>query len=147
MSSHEESVIIRRSIGDVFAYMGDITREREWQSNLVEASQDPPGPTEVGTQRRYVSEFFGKRLVNTYVVKIYEPEQRLVCETTPDSVLEATTDIRWEEVDGGTRVTMIFEGSPSGPLKFVPKRMLDATFAREVSASLAQLKERLESDR
>ena len=147
MTSHEESILIRRSIADVFAYMGDITREGEWQSNLVEATQDPPGSTGVGTRRRYVSEFFGKRLVNTYVVKIYEPEQRLVCVTTADSVLDATTDIRWREVDGGTKVTLAFEGSASGALRFVPQRMLDATFEREVKASLAKLKKRLEAEK
>ncbi len=145
MQSHEKSILIRRPVADVFAYMDDITREREWQPHLVEAEQTPAGPSGVGTHRRYVSEFFGKRLVNTYVVKVYEPNRHLLYETTPDSVLQATTNLRWEEVDGGTRVTMAFEGSASGLLRFIPRRILEATFEDAVSTALAQLKERLES--
>ena len=142
----QESVFIRRPLLEVVTYMGDITMEKEWQTHLVDAEQIPPGPTIVGTRRRYVSQFLGKELVNTYIVKIYEPGVRLVCTTTPDSVLDATSDIRWEEVDGGTKVTMTFDGSPSGPLKFVPRRMLDAAFENEVTSALARLKERLEED-
>ncbi|MDA0329917.1 MAG: SRPBCC family protein [Gemmatimonadetes bacterium] len=145
MPSHGESIVIRRSVADVFAYMNDITREREWQPHLIEADQVPAGPATVGTRRRYVSEFLGKRLVNTYVVTLYEAGRHVVCESTKDSVLDAKTDLTWEEVDGGTRVTMAFEGSASGPLKFIPARMLQATFENEVSTALKRLKERLEA--
>jgi carbon monoxide dehydrogenase subunit G len=144
--SFQESVFIRRPLFEVVTYMGDITMEKEWQTHLVDAEQIPPGPTIVGTRRRYVSQFLGKELVNTYIVKVHEPGVRLVCTTTPDSVLDATSDIRWEEVGGGTKVTMTFEGSPSGPLKFVPRRILDAAFENEVTSALARLKERLEED-
>ena len=144
--SFQESVFIRRPLFEVVTYMGDITMEKEWQTHLVDAEQIPPGPTIVGTRRRYVSQFLGKELVNTYIVKIYEPGVRLVCTTTSDSVLDATSDIRWEEVDGGTKVTMTFEGSPAGPLKFIPRAMLDAAFENEVTSALTRLKERLEED-
>ncbi len=145
MASYKESIVIFRPLPEVVSYMGDIDREKEWQPHLVEAEQTPPGPTEVGTSRRYVSEFLGKRLVNTYLVTVHEPGKRLVGETTADSALQATSEICWEAIAGGTKVTMAFEGSPSGPLKFVPRRLLEASFEREVSAALAQLKERLET--
>ncbi len=145
MARHEQSVIIRRPVADVFAYMDDITRETEWQSQLVEAEQTPAGPTAVGTRKRYVSQFLGKRLENTYVVKVYERNRRLVAESTPDSVLSATSDLRWEEVPEGTRVTMALEGKASGPLRFIPAAMLEATFEKEVGTTLARLKDRLET--
>lgn len=145
MPSHIESIFIRRPVSEVFVYMNDITREREWQPHLVEADQLPAGPTAVGTRRRYVSEFLGKKLVNTYVVTLYESGRHVVCETTKDSVLNARTDLTWATVDGGTRVTMAFEGSASGPLKFIPARMLQATFENEVRTALKRLKVRLEA--
>jgi len=144
VARYEKSVIIRQPVETVFAYMDDISRESEWQPQLVEAEQLPPGPTAVGSRKRYVSEFLGKRLENTYVVLTYEPNARLVCETTPDSVLSATSDVRWEPVEGGTRVTMAVDGSASGPLRFIPTRMIEAKFAAEVDATLSRLKERLE---
>lgn len=145
MSRHEHSVVIARPLDHVFGYMSDVGREPEWQPRLVEAEQTPPGPPAIGSRRRYVSEFLGKRVVNTYVVTDYEPKRRLVCESTRDSVVRATSEIRWQETGDGTRVTMTFDGTASGPLRFVPKPLLEATFDREVHTALRRLKERLEA--
>ncbi len=146
MPRHEQSIVIRRTITDVFDFMDDTSREMEWQSQLIEAEQSPPGKTAIGTRKRYVSQFVGKRLENTYVVKVYEPNRRVVCETTRDSVLHATSDLRWEEVAGGTRVTMSLDGTTSGALRFVPAKMLEATFQKEVDTTLERLKKVLEAD-
>ena len=140
--AHE--VLIQRYVPDVFAYMDDVAREPEWQPNLVEATQDPPGPTTVGSRKRYVSQFMGKRIENTYVVKVYEPVQRVVYETTKDSVLQATVDVRFEEEGGGTRVRMAFEGGVSGPLRFIPEAVLKKAYEAELEATLKRLKKRLE---
>lgn len=146
MPAHRESVLIRRPVEDVFDYMNDISREQEWQPHLREVEQIPPGSVEVGTRRRYVSEFLGKRLENTYVITTYEPGRRVTAETTDDSILSAASDIRWEEVEGGTRVTMRLEGKASGPLRFVPGPLVEATFAKELRNALRLLKERLEAE-
>lgn len=144
MPRREESVFVARPVEEVFAYMEDIGHEPEWQPHLVEAEQTPPGPTEVGSRRRYVSELLGKPLENTYVVTEYVRNRRVVCETTSDSVLRATSDIRWEAVEGGTRVTMILDGKAGGPLRFVPRPLLEAAFEKELRGALRRLKERLE---
>lgn len=145
MARYEQSIVIRRPVEEVFAYMDDVRREPEWQTQLVEAEQTPSGPTAVGTRKRYVSRFLGKRLENTYVVKTYERNRRLVARSTPDSVLDATSDLRWEPVPEGTRVTMALDGTAAGPLRFVPGALLQSTFEKEVSATLTRLKERLEA--
>jgi len=145
MTRCAKSIVINRPVDDVFEYMNDVRREPEWQPQLIEAEQSPAGPTAVGSRRRYVSEFMGKRLVNTYVVKIYEPNDRLVVETTKDSVLDASSEIRWEAVPEGTRVTMALDGRPKGALRFVPASILESTFENEVVTTLNRLKERLES--
>jgi len=55
--NHENQVFIERPISAVFAYMDDVSREREWQPNIREARKDPPGETAVGTRKVYLSEF------------------------------------------------------------------------------------------
>lgn len=145
MPKQSKSIVIQRPVEDVFAYMDDVSREPEWQPQLIEAEQIPSGPAAVGTKRRYVSHFLGKRLENTYVVKVYEPNTRLVVKTTKDSVLDATSDIRWEAVPEGTRVTMALDGRPKGALRFVPARVMESTFEKEVATTLKRLKERLEA--
>lgn len=144
MPKQAKSIIIERPVEEVFAYMDDVKREPEWQPQLLEAEQTPAGPTAVGSTRRYVSEFLGKRLENTYVVQRYEPNERLVVETTKDSVMDATSEIRWERVPEGTRVTMSLDGRPKGALRFVPKAILESTFEKEVVATLTRLKKQLE---
>lgn len=144
MVRRAKSIVIHRPVDDVFEYMNDVSREPEWQPQLIEAEQSPAGATAVGSRRRYVSEFMGKQLVNTYVVKVYEPNTRLVVETTKDSVLDATSEILWETVPEGTRVTMVLEGRPKGALRFVPASILESTFEKEVMTTLKRLKERLE---
>ena len=145
MPRQAKSIVIQRPVEDVFAYMDDVSREPEWQPQLIEAEQIPSGPATVGTKRRYVSEFLGKRVENTYVVKVYEPNTRLVVKTTTDSVLDATSDIRWEAVPEGTRVTMALDGRPRGALRFVPARVMESTFEKEIATTLKMLKERLEA--
>ena len=141
---YTHDVLIQRYAPDVFAYMDDVSREPEWQPNLVEATQDPPGPTAVGTRKRYVSQFLGKRIENTYVTKVYEPVQRVVYETTPDSVLRATVEVRFEDEGGATRVTMAFDGKVSGPLRFIPEGILKAAYESELESTLQRLKGKLE---
>lgn len=145
MPRHEEAVDIARPIGEVYAYMGDISREHEWQPQLVEAEQIPPGETQVGSKRRYVSEFMGKRLENTYEVIELDPLRKLVCETTPGSAVSARTEIQWAEVPHGTRVTMSIEGKAGGLLRFIPTALIEATFRSELETALGRLKERLET--
>ena len=94
MSRQSASAVIDRSAQEVFDYMDDISREREWQPSLQSVEQDPPGPSKVGTRKRYVSEFLGRELRNTYVVIEAVPGRKLVCETTRDSSVSARTEVR-----------------------------------------------------
>lgn len=126
--------------------MDDVTRESEWQPNIVEAYKDPPGETAVGTRKRYVSLFMGKRIENTYVTKVFEPNRHVVYETTRDSVLQARAELHFAPEGSSTRVTMSFQGKVGGILRFVPKGVLDAAYKNESATTLKLLKERLEAD-
>lgn len=140
--SHE--VRIRRPVAQVFAYMDDVAREPEWQPNLQETSKDPPGPTAVGTRKTYVSSFLGKGIRNTYVTRIFEPERRVVYETTSDSVLRGTVEIRFKEDGADTIVSMAFRGGVSGPLRFLPGKVLEKAGRSELEEALQRLRRRLE---
>lgn len=146
MIKHRHDVLIQRPLADVFRYMDDVTREHEWQPNIVEAYKEPSGDTAVGTLKRYVSLFLGKRIENVYRTKVFEVNRHAVYETTRDSALQARAELRWEAEGGATRVTMSFQGKVGGVLRFVPKGILDATYKKELSASLLLLKEKLESE-
>ena len=141
---YEQQVIIHRPVAEVFAYMDDVSREPEWQSNIVEAYQEPPGPTTVGTRKRYLSEFMGRRIENTYLTTTFEPNERVVYETTPGSALRAKVELGWRSVPSGTEVTMTVAGKVTGALKLIPRRLLERAYRNELETALGLLKERLE---
>ena len=142
---YRHRVVIESPISRVFAFMDNVEREPEWQPGIQEASKEPPGPTAVGTRKRYVSEFMGNRIVNTYVTKAYEMDRHVTYETTKDSVLRARVDLSFRTVDGGTEVTMAVTGKATGVLRFVPKTLLEGVFRKELESSLSLLKTKLEA--
>jgi carbon monoxide dehydrogenase subunit G len=144
MSRQSASTVIDREPQEVFDYMDDISREREWQPSLQSAEQHPPGPSRVGTKKRYVSEFLGRELRNTYVVVEVEQGRRLVCETTRDSAVNARTEVTCEPSGNGTKLTMVIDGKPRGFMKLMPATVLEATYRKELTSALARLKGLLE---
>ena len=147
MLEYKETIVIRRPVADVFQFMQDLQREHEWQPNLLKASQDPEGVSGVGTTRHYVSEFLGKQFQNTYVYTVYDPNQRVVYESTSKSDTQATSEILWKAVEGGTQVTLRVAAETSGLLRFVPRSLVTSVGKRELGESLNRLKNLLEDER
>lgn len=143
---HSDSIFIQRAVADVFAYMDDVRLEHEWQPSLRDAEQEPPGAAAVGTRRHYVTDFMGRSVKNSYEIKTYEPNQRVVLESMPDSTVSATNEILWASEGTGTRVTMSVQGTPKGVLRFVPGAVLEAAFRAQMKEALSLLKKRLESE-
>jgi len=102
MLEYQYTTVINRPLEDVFDYMQDISREHEWQPNLREAEQIPEGEPGVGTMRRYVSEFMGRRFENVYVNTIYEPYHKVAYTTTPESDTRSGTAITFPAVSNAT---------------------------------------------
>jgi carbon monoxide dehydrogenase subunit G len=141
----QHEVFIASPVSRVFSYMDDVSREREWQPGIIEAYKEPPGETAVGTRKRYVSEFMGRRVENVYVTTLFEPNERVAYESTPESVLRAQVGLRFEPQGAGTRVTMTFRGRLTGPLRFIPQSVLEGVYQKELKSSLGLLKDRLET--
>jgi uncharacterized membrane protein len=146
MARHTASIVIHRPPAVVYAFMDDVSREREWQPHLRDAWQEPPGPSRVGTRKSYRSQLLGKTLENTYVVGELEPGRRMVQRTTADSAMDARVEIRWEEVPDGTRVTLESQAKPRGLLRFMASSILESTARGELQAALRRLKQRLEDE-
>jgi uncharacterized membrane protein len=144
MPRYSTSVVVRREPEDVYSYMDDVSREREWQPGLVSARQDPPPPTRVGTTKRYVSDFMGRRLENTYRILELEPGRRVVQETLPGSSAKVRSEVIWEAIPEGTRVTLTVDATPSGLMRLLPAAVLEAATRKEMHDSLQRLKSILE---
>lgn len=144
MKRHTATVSIDRNPIEVFYFLDDVSREHEWQDGLKSAEQEPPGPSRVGSLKRYRSAFLGKDVRNTYRVVDVEPGRRLVTESTADSAVDARYEVRVEPDGTGARVTFTLEAAPRGPLKLLPRRLVETAVQKELAASLGKLKALLE---
>ncbi len=144
MKRHTATLHVDRNPIEVFYFIDDVSREKEWQEGLKTAAQDPPGASKVGTVKRYTSSFLGREVRNTFRVVEVEPGRRLVTQSTPDSSIDARYEMVVEPDGAGTRVTFVFEAAPRGVLKMLPRPVVEAAVQKELTASMAALKAVLE---
>jgi Polyketide cyclase / dehydrase and lipid transport len=57
-----QSVLIRRSPHEVFAYVSDFNRAKEWRVEVRESTQTPPGPMVKGSRLHEESAIMGRRV-------------------------------------------------------------------------------------
>lgn len=58
----EDSIVINRPIGEVFAFVADQTNAPRWQNGLEQVRRTTDGPPGVGTKHVVVRKFLGRRL-------------------------------------------------------------------------------------
>src|SRR5579863_4160217 len=71
-----ESVEIARAPEEVFAYLDDLERHGEWQSQIVESRRETAGPTGVGTRATDVRRVPGGKQSVTYEITEHDPPRR-----------------------------------------------------------------------
>jgi uncharacterized membrane protein len=125
------SVLIRRPVEQVFAYVTDLSNELRWQPEIKEVRITSPGPLGKGTTFIEVRRSFGIKWVWYLEVDEYEPPFRL-CIRTLKGTLPYSGCRQFESVPGGTLVTETGELKMPGPL-----RLFDGLFARLSQRPLA----------
>ena len=141
----EGSVIIRRPLEEVWAFMEDPERAGDWQPYLVELRQEPPGNNGIGTEQFYIFQYLGRRFSNHYVVTEYEPMERSAYKSLPDSSIQATGENLFEPLDDGTRLTMTFTPQVGGFFGKMPKSIGAWSYRRTLNGNLKRIKKILES--
>jgi uncharacterized protein YndB with AHSA1/START domain len=134
---------INRPVEDVFAYVDDLARLREWIDILAESAPSE-SPTRVGTQVANRVHLLGRNFENTLEVVEREPNQRLVLTTDSPFAVRATW--LFEPIDGGTGFTSVLEAQPSASAFFkFGEPFLSAVARRRFTGHLRRLKKRLET--
>ena len=137
------SIEIARSPEDVFAYLDDLSRHGEWQSQIREVKVETEGPTRVGTRSREKRKVPGGVREMTYEITAHDPP-RSASFRGLDGPVRPVGTVTVTPVDGGSRVTLEldFEGHGLGKL-LLP--MVRSQARKEVPADQQRLKERLET--
>jgi hypothetical protein len=76
MASFENTVIIRRPVEDVFAFLADFQNVPKWNYAIVETTKVSPGPVGVGTTYRQIRSV-PSRSEESFEVTVFEPASQL----------------------------------------------------------------------
>jgi hypothetical protein len=127
----------------VAEYVADPANAPVWYENIESAEWKSAPQLTVGARIAFVARFLGRRLAYTYEVGEYVPGERLVMRTA-DGPFPMETTYTWEEVSGGTRMTLRNRGEPAGFSRVAAPAMA-AAMRRANRKDLDRLKEILEA--
>jgi uncharacterized protein YndB with AHSA1/START domain len=141
MINLEHSVVIDRSVEDVFAYVADQTNEPKWHTDVLEVR--PEGRVELGSTVTWLVKFMGEsQYVNE--VTAFEPQRRIEF-TARRGPLKPTLTHTFERSDGQTRYPRGLQIPLEGIFRLVGPVMKATGAADRRNARFAQnLKELLE---
>lgn len=133
MPSAQHSVIIRRPVADVFAFVADGESAGKWRSGVLDASR-VSGEGLGAVYRQGVKGLGGRRIAADYEVTSYEPNIRLAFKTIAGPV-RPTGEFRFEEDGGGTRVTLSLDAELTGIKKLLMGGAVQKAMEAEVKAT------------
>jgi len=142
MINIEKSVHINKPVAEVFAFVTAFSNDAKWQSDLVRSEQTSPGPLGVGSTGLYVQKFMGQELKSQVEVTEFESPKRMGAKTTSGPV-QYEYLMAFEDMGGGTHLTMTFKGEPGGLFK-VAEGLVKGELDKSLGRDLAKLKHVLE---
>jgi hypothetical protein len=133
---------IGRARDEVAAFAMDPANDMRWIEAFAEVTVLTPPPVGRGTRVSRVAHFLGRRIEYVNEITAYEPpsllEMRSVKAPFPMEVA-----YRFEDADGGTRVTIETRGDAGGFYKLAGP-LLNRAVRKGVEKDLAKLKQVLE---
>src|SRR3970040_57080 len=109
----DESIVIDRGRREVCAFATDPENVPLYNSNMISFEQLTEGPIGKGTRDRGSVRVVGKTIEGTTEVTEFEQDRHLISRSV-ESPVGFELDIRYEDADGGTKVTWHQESRPTG---------------------------------
>jgi uncharacterized membrane protein len=141
-----QSIEIARSPEDVFAYLDDLERHGEWQSEIVSSKLETDGPTAVGTRATDVRRVPGRTQSVTYEITGHDPP-RMVSFRGVSGPVRPVGRVTVEPVgQGSSKVTIELELQGNGLLGAIIAPLARGQARKQLPKDQQHLKERLESE-
>jgi uncharacterized protein YndB with AHSA1/START domain len=86
--------------GDLFAFLADPTNLPAWQTGILSAELTSEPPVGAGSTARVVRQLMGQRIVADLVMTAFEPDRRLVLESTVSGIAAVATLELAPQADG-----------------------------------------------
>lgn len=137
-------IAISRPRDVVSSFASDPDNATAWYANIRSVRWETSPPLQVGSRFAFVAQFLGRTLAYTYEVREHVPGERFVM-STAEGPFPMETTYEWSgAADGGTRMTLVNRGEPSG-FSRVAAPALAAAMRRANDKDLRRLKQLLES--
>ena len=141
----DESIVIDRGRSEVFAFATDPDNVPLFNSNMISFEQLTEGPVGKGTRNHGMVRVVGKTIEWTTEVTEFE-QDRLVISRSVESPVGFGLDIKYVDVDGGTKVTWRQESETYGGFfGKLADPLVTRMYAKDVRSNLEKLKELVEA--
>jgi len=122
----------------VFAFVSDFRNNSKWQDGIIETTQTPDGPTQVGTTIRDVRTFLGQKMDSTMEVTEFEPNKKIAFKSTSGPIQFSFLQT-FESAGGSTKVHVHVEMEAKGFFK-IAEGALGSTMKKTFEEQSAKLK-------
>jgi carbon monoxide dehydrogenase subunit G len=140
----EGSVVINRSVEQVWKFLTNVDNASKWDTGIVEARQTTAGPVGLGTAVEAVRESRGKRRIMKVEVTEYELNKKVTWKTDA-GFATGKMIYSFESVGGGTRLSKSSEVELKGFFKLL-KPILRRRFSKsEIELDLGNIKRNMEA--
>jgi carbon monoxide dehydrogenase subunit G len=140
------SIEVDRPASEVFAYVTDPGRFPEWQNGVVDGRRQGDGPASVGDKCVNTRKIgFAQRQVTSEITRIDAPRAWSV--RGMDGPIRAAVDVNVESIEDGerSRVTITIDFNGHGIGKLIVPLLIRPQAAKEMTANMQRLKQRLET--
>jgi len=140
----EVSIDIKRSFEDVHDFLDDSDNDPLWQTSVVESRRDSSGAIQVGTVYHVKAKFLGRLWEQDWKVIEHDADEHHWKSQTTSGPLQMTAELRYSEIDGGTRVARSLEVDVGHFFKLAGP-VVERTIQREFNTDFEILKDILEN--
>ena len=142
MIRYETTIQINHPLESTFAFVANSDNFKKWQSDLEEHVKLTDGPLAIGSRFRELRQFGGPPIQIQAEVTVFEPNKRLVTQTTNTPQVTMSYDFASE--GNGTHMRYEFAMTTSGMMKLM-EPMITASIKQLTASNLNRLKSVLET--
>jgi uncharacterized protein YndB with AHSA1/START domain len=139
------SVEIARPPEDVFAYLDQLERHGEWQTEIISTTRETAGPTAVGTRATDLRRVPGGKQSVTYEITEHDPPRRSAFRGLNGPVRPVGSVTVEPAGEGGSKVTLELDLRGHGLVGVVVAPLALRHARKTVPQDQERLKARLES--
>ncbi len=138
----EKSVVIKKPVAEVWAYVNDNKNATKWQGGVVSVQEEEGPANTVGSRYTEVRKFLGQEMKTTMEITAITPNSKWVAKVIKGPVPYEVT-MTFESVPEGTKLTTTVEGEPKGFFKLA-EGMVASTLSKSLEEDGNHLKALLE---